>query len=305
MNRRSAVMVSILAIFTILVAAACSGAAAPLLDDVGNSIDGDGGNNGAEQQPTANPGSGDNGGQEGQTPADATLVIHTGSMDFEVTDLRASIDQARAIIAGVGGNVAASHESNTERDHSATVTFRIPAARWDEAVGALRGIGELKNEDTDAEDVTAQVIDLDARIANLQASEAALQGIMDRATTITDVLKVQTELTKVRGDIESMTAQRDHLADQAAMGTLEVRFNMPVAATSTASQGWDLGTEIDHAVATLVRVSQGLASVAIWLGVVFLPVAIPVLLIGYVLLRLRRRYLARRAAAQTPVTPSF
>ena len=43
------------------------------------------------------------------------------------------------------------------------------------------------------------------------------QSIMDRATTITDVLKVQAELTTVRGDIESLTAQRDLLAQRAAL----------------------------------------------------------------------------------------
>ncbi|MEO6351402.1 MAG: DUF4349 domain-containing protein [Candidatus Limnocylindrales bacterium] len=301
MNRLSAVMVSILATLTILLATACSGAASvPMLSDAGNSANDD--RDGSERALADGDGSGE---QDSQAPAPAdALIIHTGTMDIEVSDLRAAIDQARAIVSGVGGNVAASHENNTEGDHSATVTFRIPAARWDEAIAALRGIGELKAEDTDAEDVTAAVVDLDARIVNLQASEVALQAIMDRAGTITDVLKVQTELTKVRGDIESMTAQRDHLEDQAALGTLSVRFNMPVAAANVASQGWDLGTEIDRSVAALVRIGQGLASLGIWLGIVFLPVAIPVLLIGYVALRLRRRHLARHPAAQTPVAPS-
>ena len=82
--------------------------------------------------------------------------------------------------------------------------------------------------------MTAQVVDLDARIANLQASESALQAIMARATTIADVLKVQQELTGVRGDIESMIAQRDNLADQAAMGTLDVIFTVPVVAAAVA-----------------------------------------------------------------------
>jgi hypothetical protein len=298
MSRRYAVMVSILATFVILLSAACSAAApaaAPIFDE-----------GGAQPEPgTPGDGTGTNDQDGQQAPQDPALIIHTGTMDIEVTDLRASIDQARAIVAGVGGNVSASHESNTDGNHSASITFRIPAARWDEAVAALRGVGDLKNEDTDAEDVTAQVIDLDARITNLRASETALQAIMDRAGTITDVLKVQAELTKVRGDIESMTAQRDHLADQAALGTLEVRFNMPVAAADVATQGWDLGTEIDHAVAALVRVGQGLASLAIWLGVVILPVAIPVLLIGYLVLRVRRRYLARQVAARTPLTPTL
>jgi hypothetical protein len=237
-----------------------------------------------------------------QVTADAALIIHTGTLNLEVTDLRPAIDQANALIAGLGGQVDSSHESNSDGRQTATVTYRIPAARWTEALTGLRTIGQrVVSEDTEAADVTAQVIDLDARIANLRSTEAALQSIMGTATTITDVLKVQAELTKVRSDIESMTAQRDHLADQAALGTLEVGFNVPVAEASVATNGWDLGHEIDSAVAALVRVGQGTASVAVWLLIVFLPVAIPLLIVLYVALRIRRR-MERRASG--PATPA-
>jgi hypothetical protein len=231
------------------------------------------------------------------------LIIHTGTMDLEVSDLRATVDQATALIKGLGGQIAESHETNDSGYESATVTYRIPAERWDEAVAGIRGLGQrVLAEDTNASDVTAQVVDLDAHIANLRASEAALQAIMTQATTIPDVLKVQDELTKVRGDIEAMVAQRDNLADQAALGTLEVRFNVPVAAVATASNDWDLGREIDHAVAVLVRVGQGTLSLAVWSVIVFLPVAVPVVAAILVAVRLRRRYESRHAG-QLPAPP--
>ena len=238
---------------------------------------------------------------EQQQVDDGALIIHTGTLDLEVTDLRPAVDHATALIRGLGGNVAESHELNSDGRHTATVSYRIPAARWDEAVAALRGIGQrVVAEDIEAQDVTSQVVDLDARIANLRTTEAALQAIMVDATTITDVLKVQSELTSVRSNIESMTAQRDHLADQAALGTLEVRFGGPVMAATAATQGWDLGHEVDAALAALVKLGQGVASLGVWLLIVFLPVAIPVVAILYFALWLRRRYAARH-----PVTPAL
>jgi hypothetical protein len=238
----------------------------------------------------------------GDVPADGpalaspgvAMIIHTGSIALEVSDLRAAIDQATAVVTGLGGQVAASHEENSAGRQSASVTYRIPAERWTEAVAGLRGIAQkVVTEDTDAEDVTAQVVDLDARIANLRVTEAALQQIMGQATTIPDVLTVQQELTRVRADIESMTAQRDHLADQAALGTLTVQFYVPAVEAAVATGGWDLGREVDGAVATLVRVGQGVASLAVWLVIVVLPVLIPLALIAWVAFRIRRRYLAR------------
>ncbi len=252
---------------------------------------------GEQQQPGAEqPGSE----QQPAQAADGALVIHTGTLDLEVADLRRAVEQATALIRGLGGNVGESHETNADGRHTASVTYRIPAARWEEAVAGLRGIGQrVVTENIEAQDVTTQVVDLDARIANLRSTEAALQGIMVDATTITDVLKVQAELTKVRSDIESMTAQRDHLADRATLGTLEVRFGGPVMATTAATQGWDLGHEIDSAVAALVKLGQGLASVAVWTLIVFLPVAIPVVGIFVAAVWLRRRYAARRPVAAT------
>jgi hypothetical protein len=237
-------------------------------------------------------------GEEQQAADDGTLVIHTGTLELEVADLTPAVDQATALVRSLGGNVAESHATNSGGMHSATVTYRIPAARWDEAVAGLRGIGQrVVTENIEAQDVTTQVIDLDARITNLRATEAALQGIMVDATTITDVLKVQAELTKIRSDIESMTAQRDHLADRAALGTLTVQFGGPVMAATAATEGWDLGREVDAALAALVKLGQGVASLGIWLLIVFLPVAIPVLAIFFVALWVRRRHATRHPVA--------
>lgn len=299
MRRISSSVIGLLAALLVgVVLVACAGAASPAATS------------GPAGRPVAgNPDelAGDGGGaaQIPDPQAGAPLVVYAGSLVLEVADLRPAIDQATALVAGLGGHLAASHEQNAAGRQDATVTFRIPAQNWTSALIGLRAIGQkVLSEDTDAEDVTAQVVDLDARIANLRASETALQGIMGRATTIADVLKVQEELTSVRGDIESMTAQRDNLADQAALGTLEVGFSVPFAAASVASGGWDLGREIDNAVAALVRLGQGFASLAVWLVIVILPVLIPVGVILYIAVRIRRR-MAARAAMQPPIAPSM
>ena len=287
------------AVLTGLLLIGCTGAASPGATSApGRDMAG----NPAAEQPDELSGDTDGNAQApGPQASDAPLIVHTGSMSLEVADLRATIDQATALVSGLGGSVAESHEENSDGHQGATVTYRIPAERWTEALAGLRALGQrVLSEDTDAQDVTAQVIDLDARIANLRASELALQGIMGRATTIADVLKVQGELTSVRGDIESMVAQRDNLADQAALGTLEVGYSVPIDEAAVASSGWDLGREIDGALAALVRFGQGLASLTVWLVIFVLPVLIPVALVAYIAYRVRRWYIMRQAAQHTP-----
>ncbi len=288
MHRHLGPLAAVIALCAWALVACSSGAA---LSTVGNPVD----DSGAIPAPaTAAPAQGNSNNQQ---LADQPLVIYTGTMELEVTDLQASVDQASTLINGLGGHVESSQQSNSGDNARASVTYRIPAERWSDAVAGLRGIGQrVVSLNTQSDDVTAQVIDLDARIANLRSSETALQAIMQRATTIADVLKVQDELTSVQGDIESMTAQRDHLANQAAMGTLTVTFAVPVPETTVASGGWDLGHEVDAALATLVRIAQLGASALIWLFVVALPVIVPVLIVLYVALRIWRWWEARRSA---------
>jgi hypothetical protein len=110
------------------------------------------------------------------------------------------------------------------------------------------------------------------------------------------VLKVQSELTKVRGDIERLTGQRDLLASRAALATLDVSFNTPpVTEAKLATEGWDLGREVDSAVAALVRVGQGAMSLLVWLLIVILPLFVPIILVIYAAVWLRRRWLRNRA----------
>ncbi|HUG47064.1 MAG TPA: DUF4349 domain-containing protein [Candidatus Limnocylindria bacterium] len=235
---------------------------------------------------------------------DGALIVYTGRLRLEVAEIAPAVESATRLIVDLGGYVAGSEEFNTTSEQSASVTFRVPSERWAEAVGGLRGLaGRVLNESTESAEVTAEVIDLEARIANLRASEAALQEIMTRAGTIEDVLQVQRELSNVRGQIEQLTASRDHLRDRAAFGTLTVSFESPVVAASLAQEGWQLSAEVDRALADLIRISQALSSMVIWLAIVALPVLLPLALVVFIALRLRRRWAADNRPAD-PLRPS-
>ena len=292
MNRRSLALVALFALVAGMLIA-CSGAAsAPdVRDEVGNPL------SLPTAAPTAAPypGDVDSNGVDQAPLLDQQLIVYTGNLDLEVTDINSAVTQAEQLISGLGGYVASSSATDKAGQAFASITFRFPAARWTEALNglkALAGPGNVIAENTQSEDVTAQVVDLDARLTNLRTTETALQLIMDRATTITDVLKVQAELTKVRDEIERLVAQRDHLANQAALATLEVGFNTPaVPEVTQATESWDLGKEIDSAVAALVRLGQWAASLLVWLAIVIVPLFAPIILVIYIAYRLRQRWL--------------
>nr|MBA3778372.1 DUF4349 domain-containing protein [Chloroflexota bacterium] len=226
--------------------------------------------------------------------------VRTGSLTMEVADdLNGVLLRARTAISGLGGYVSATQQSGSEDSQYASVTYRIPAARWDDALDSLRALGSrVVDEQTDAVEVTGQVLDLGARIENLQASERSLQAIMAQATKIPDVLEVQARLTQVRGEIEQLSTQQAHLEEQAAFGTLAVSYQVPVIVAETAAQGWSLQAELDRAVAQLIELGQVGASILIVLVVVGIPVMLVVgFFIALLVVVARRVGLDRRVTA--------
>jgi len=161
-------------------------------------------------------------------------------------------------------------------------------------VAALRGIGnKVLSLQSGTTDVTSQVIDLGARIDNLQKTEAALQAIMAKATAVSDVLAVETQLSSVEGQIEELQAEQKNLKNQAAMSTLTVSFQLPAATVTTqATQDWTLSKQVDEAGAALVRIGQGLATMVVWLFIVVVPIAVAALLLLAIFWIVRR--IARR-----------
>jgi hypothetical protein len=236
---------------------------------------------------------------EGEARVDDALIVRTAGLELEVEDVAAALPAARSAITGLGGYVSGSDEYDQGETRWASVTYRLPVDEFSAAIDALRGLAaRVVRESTQSTEVTATVVDLDARIANLRASEAALVEIMDRAGRIEDVLSVQMRLEDVRGQIEMLEAQRANLADQAALSTITVSWFTPVAAVAIAQEGWDLGGEIDMALAQTVAALQRVASLAVWFAVVVLPLlGVPLLaLLGLAVLLRRRARVASQAA---------
>lgn len=299
-GRRGPGLFAILLIATLI--AACGGAASrgPAAAPAAP-----GGVTGGEQ-PSTDQGSGGSG-ADGQGTVSYLvgqpdlLIIKTGSLVLQVTGIDAALTAAAQQVTALGGYVSGSDRSGDGESDQATVTFRIPAGKWDEALAGLRALGtKVLGERSATQDVTTQVVDLGARIANLQATERALQGIMDRAVEIKDVLAVQAELTSVRGQIEQMTAEKAHLEQQAAMSTLEVTFALKPNPVLTSQQQFDPKNEVDEASASLVSILQGLATAGIWFAIVWLPILLALAIVAGIALFVVRRV---RRSAGMPGTP--
>lgn len=298
-----------------LLVAGCAGSTGSTLSGVGQPVGGDRANGSVGQAApsaaTAGEGTGSNpygsNGGNGNNAAplrDDAKIVRTGTLELRVDAIDAAVARATAAMDRLGAYVGASRVANDGDRSVAQITYRIPTDRWDEALAALRGVAsEVIAEQTDALEVTGQLVDLEARIANLRASEVALQGIAEKATQIKDVLEVQARLTDVRGQIEQLGAQKARLDDQVSYGTLAVTFGRQVVAVTEAAKGWNAADEVDRASATLVDVLQALASAGIWVAIVWLPVLLMIGIVAIAVAYMLRRLGILRREEPPPAGP--
>ncbi|MEO8509716.1 MAG: DUF4349 domain-containing protein [Chloroflexota bacterium] len=229
-------------------------------------------------------------------------IIKTGEMSLEVQNVASTLASVRRIAAEIGGYIGGSQAGTLEQ--SATLTLRIPASRFDEALSRLRELGEtVVEESTREQDVTSQVVDLEARISNLEASEASYRALAERAERVEDVLAVQSRLDQVRGEIEQLRAQLENVSDQADLSTLTVTLIPRAAPVQAQAEGWDPGARLAEAVAALVGVGQGVLNVLIWIAIVLLPILVVFGLLVVVGLRVATE-IRRRLPSPGPIEPS-
>ncbi len=145
-----------------------------------------------------------------------------------LTLVAADFDQARAATEailsrhqGYFADLNVSAPSGAARAISATL--RVPADQLEATLAELRKLGRVETESQNGQEVTAQYVDLEARLANARNTAQRLTDLLrERTGKLADVLAVETELDRVRGEIESMEAQRKSLSSRVAFASVNL-----------------------------------------------------------------------------------
>lgn len=182
--------------------------------------------------------------------ADTRMLIRTGDASIEVADVDTAAAAVQSLATTLGGYVKSSSRQSGAYDvRSATLQLRIPAARFDEAMGGLRPLGKVEYVNVAAQDVGEEYTDTQARMRNQQRLESRLVELLaNRTGKLEDVLAVERELARVRETIERYEGRLRYLDSRVALSTLTVTVHerAPLAGTAPGrnpiveafGQGW-------------------------------------------------------------------
>jgi hypothetical protein len=229
-------------------------------------------------------------------------IIRNAEITLEVENPRDVQSKVGAIAEGLGGFVVTSEIAQYSGSPRVSITMRVPAERFAEAMEALRAAGsQVLGEKMTGQDVTEEYIDLQARIRTKQALEVQFLEIMKQAKSVSDALQVQEQISEVRGEIERLEGRRRFLENQSSLSTIKVTLSSPTPVVTTT--GPTFGTHIRRAFGDAVDTASAIVIGFIRFLGVMTPVVVLIGIPGFLLLRflwrrMRRRMAARPAEAQ-------
>jgi hypothetical protein len=116
---------------------------------------------------------------------------------------------SRSNVVHVGGRVG-------------TIVIRVPSARFQPTLIQIGTFGQVQSQLVQSQDVTREFVDLNARLVNLRDQERVLRRLMNRASTVSGSILVESQLTQVQLQIEELTGRVLYLQNRASLSTIAV-----------------------------------------------------------------------------------
>lgn len=219
---------------------------------------------------------------DGPTPTDslakdAAAVVATEDVTGARDAFVARVLQAGGRVTGetIGGQLMP--EMYPAPTSGATVAVEVPADSYDATLAYLRELGEVVQFDASSVDQGAEIADTQARIVALQASVDTLRGLLDEATSVTEVVRLENAITNRQAKLDGLRAQQRYLQDQVAEARFTARFVTPKDAavlTGGSTSVWQ-------------QLRDGLVTAWLWVGRILLWTS-PIWILGLLWWRRRR-----------------
>jgi hypothetical protein len=225
--------------------AAAPQAAAPLTGGGGEKANAFDGGTAAEPQAPADSPNQSKPGDPNQAPAKVEpqlrALIYTGSIAITVDDVSKRADQAVDIANGMGAAVGSDARTlDGDRSH-ATIVLRVPSDKFTAALVSLSKLGVENSRKVETQDVTEQLVDLDARLATQRASLERVRELLAKAQTNSELLSIESEVTRRQADLDSLLQRQARLSGLVALSTITAELTGKAAPTTVMPPQDDTG----------------------------------------------------------------
>jgi hypothetical protein len=152
------------------------------------------------------------------------LVIRTGAVSLKAEDVGDARFEVQKVVDQHAGDIT-EEETRTNDDgviKTTRMVIRVPSADFARVMGQLEKVADLEMSTSSSEDVTTQVIDNKVRVQVQRRSIARIQTLLDRARSIRDIVRIETQLNRRQATLNSLLRRQSYLQDQTSLSTITV-----------------------------------------------------------------------------------
>ena len=204
-------------------------------------------------------------------------IQRNANISIEVKNLDESIDKLNEIILLFNAEIISSNKGGIDFGQPyANIRIRVLSGNLDSAINEFKKLStKIISENIYTNDVTEEFIDTEARLKIMKSTEDRFNSLLLKSETVEEIIQVEKELMRIRGDIESLEGRLNYLSKTTDTSEINLNLNEQVPITG---ESWKINDSFTSAL-------QNLSSFAKWLAdfiiniIVFIPAIIVIALI--------------------------
>lgn len=257
---------------------------------------------------------------------DSRKIIRRASMELETREFDDALRSIQQAVAAAGGYIESQSQNGYSygsrsryQERYASISARVPSEKLDGVIQSVGGVCNVLSQSESIDDITDSYYDAQAHLRTLQIQEERLLEILSKAEKLEDIITLESALSDVRYQIESLTASLRRMDSQVTYSFLDLSLHEVVEYQTVQEKprtfGQRMGDAFSDGIGDMV---DGLQSFAIWLARVGPSLVIWIVIIAVIVLIIRAcaKAAARRreamglppknpAASSYTTTPKF
>lgn len=158
-------------------------------------------------------------------------IIYSADVEIETLDFDASVEAVEQMVEAYGGFFESSSVSGTSYSSQfygygggryASYVIRIPVESFNDMTGSLDAVGNVLNLYRYTDNITEQFYDSQSRLETYEIEEERLLAMLEKAETVTDMLDIESRLSQIRYEIESLESRLQNWQNQVDYSTISM-----------------------------------------------------------------------------------
>ena len=202
-------------------------------------------------------------------------------INIEVKNLDTVVFEVEKIVQKYEGEIISSNRGGADvGDPYANISFRVPAESLKDVLSEILELSsKVIREEIYTNDVTEEFIDVEAKLLNMKSTESRFQDLLLKTTTVSEILEVETQLTRIRGEIDGLEGRLKYLNQTTSTSKIDLNIQQE---SSITGDTWNVSESFRTAVRNLTSFGKISANFTINL-LVFSPILLLVILVIFLL----------------------